>query len=125
MNNQEFFDASVRHLRQQGERAINYAKQCVYEMDVGGGRTLMCAVGGVMTPELRQLCRMEGVNGNGARMLRSCLPAADKFFGDVNTELMEHMQIVHDNEPVECWETRFAGVARKYGLVYTESEVAA
>jgi hypothetical protein len=117
MTNQEFFDASVAHLRkQQGVRAVN-GLDCRYCTSSG----LKCAVGGVMSQQLLFIVMSKGVNGASVVRLLDAVPEAAAFFKGVDENLMSHMQAVHDSEYVvglENWEREFENVAVKFKLRY-------
>lgn len=120
MTDQEFFDASVAHLRRQGAKASEYSSSgavisCMYRGP--GGRA--CGVGGVMPDYLAQIVSDRGFNAKRISTVLDHVVEARLFFDGVTGDLLFDMQDVHDNSAVEEWERRFQRLANSYSLVYT------
>lgn len=120
MNNQEFFDKSVAHLRKQGRTARAFRDgdttvSCMYRTPEGLG----CAVGGTMPDDL--VAKVLASNGNTWRfgLLASDVPEVGTFYRGVDHSLIGRMQQVHDNYEQPEWELRFRRVAGQHDLVYT------
>lgn len=115
MTDQEFFDASVAHLRRQGVASMDERGMCVYRDDQGRG----CAVGGVMPPNLIEVVLRRGYNGASFSGLVGDLREAREFFDGVSVPLATSMQCIHDGVEPAQWEQEFRRKAESYGLVYT------
>lgn len=111
MDNQEFFDKTVEHLRSQGCKSLDeHGNLCKYRAG-----TLKCAIGGHIPEDIYdvrfeykpipELCYDE--------------PSIAKLFNGVTMDLMVWMQNIHDAYKVEEWESKFKYVAELFGLVYT------
>lgn len=114
MNNQEFFTASVLHLRKQQRRAF-VDTGCVYRTPQGLG----CAVGGVLPDDVIEAVVRAGRNANTtASNLIRMVPEAAAFFSGVSPQLLMEMQAIHDKDDVpSAWEHGFQRVAVRYLLV--------
>lgn len=128
MNNQEFFNKSVAHLRKQGCKSISTRATtstggvlCTYKTTTEAGAVLMCAVGGVMTPEV--LADLE--TSSSSDMYQAIGSIMEKYesarllFSGVDPMLLRRMQAVHDVHPVSSWEGLFQIAAESYNLEYT------
>lgn len=118
MNNQEFFDKAVAHLRKQGRRASNSQMGCRYRIEVDGVM-LACAVGGVMPDDLAREVIAAGLNGSNIHNVRLEMRQVDELFAGVDESLMGAVQDVHDCFEPESWENRFLKVAQDFELTYT------
>jgi hypothetical protein len=114
MDNQEFYDKSVAHLRKQRRKAL-LVTTCAYRTDDG----LACAVGGVMPDDLAANVVTTGNNTTSINDLLVENRAVAAFFRGVDTRLIENMQRVHDREEISDWEREFRWVARSFKLTYT------
>ncbi len=121
MDNQTAFNLMVRHLRQQGEKAVNESGRCMYR----GPRGLKCAVGALI-PEALYAKRFE------KKRIGSLLDPLDKtvysealahHFRGVDPKLLMHMQAIHDIHLPAQWEDRFKQIANNYGLVLESPEL--
>jgi hypothetical protein len=118
MTNQEFFDRSVAHLRKQQRKSVKYNEngivdRCFYTHPETGDH---CAVGGVMTPELRTQAIEAGLNSASFYGLVGELDEAMEFFRGVEESLASRVQNVHDHAPIEAWEAEFQELARDFKL---------
>jgi hypothetical protein len=110
MTAQETFDAIVAHLRRQGEKSEgDETVGCAYR----GERGLKCAVGCMIPDELYTLV-MEGENVTGGHVL----PVLKSLGVDLCAA--QALQTIHDDHPVEEWESRFRDLAVALNLTYTE-----
>ena len=115
MNNQQFFDVTVAHLRKQGKPAIEPGF-CAYLTSDGK----KCAVGchipaGVYKREME---------GNGSVRLMKDFPEVAKIFAGVGPALIDEMQKTHDNIRPSHWEVHFEDTARRFSLTLAEEEPA-
>lgn len=111
MDNQEFFDKTVEHLRNQGCKAEDkYGMYCRYS---AGNRK--CAIGAHIPDEIYHE-RFEKIRI--ANLLQE-EPSLAKIFNGVGIDLMRQMQLIHDTFLVKEWESQFDYVAEKFGLTYT------
>jgi hypothetical protein len=121
MTNQEFFDAYVKHLRKQGQKA-RLASGCVYSMTDANGNELCCGVGGVMSPELR--ADIASARASQNRMAIDELieenPRVGEYFAGVDVRLMGEAQCVHDALPTGEWEHEFRRIAGEFNLKVPE-----
>lgn len=108
LGKQHLFDEMVNHLRQQGGRSrLEHAAQCAYR----GADGDMCAVGCLISDE--EYCpTMEGSGVQGLGISEGIPP-------DV-LQLLNDMQVTHDQTALQFWEEDFAFTARKFNLKYTE-----
>jgi hypothetical protein len=118
MTNQEFFDAYVRHLRKQGQRAQLYG--CVYSMTDENGNELCCGVGGVIPKELRADIVSASQNRMAIQEVMQHNPRVAELFRDVNPRLLADAQQLHDVFWPELWERKFSEIAKKYSLKVPE-----
>lgn len=108
MNKQEIFNKVAQHLLSQNQKAMKDDK-CCYRNDDG----LTCAVG-CLIPESRYSEEIEGKVANELQ---------DSYFRGIfdvsNIEiwnLLDDLQIVHDNVYVQNWKTALRQVAEGYNL---------
>jgi hypothetical protein len=81
---------------------------CMYRADDGG----KCAVGCLIPDDLYRVT-MEGSN---IRALGRNHSEIAELFEDVEMSVMERMQRIHDDQPVEAWEASFQQLAEDYIL---------
>lgn len=107
---QEIFDTVVRHLAQQGHKALRRGvvdNACAYRAPDGS----KCAVGCLIPDDLYRF-DFEGENAwVVARELEHELPWL-KAHGD----LLGFLQSVHDNWPVEDWPSKLTRLAADFSL---------
>ena len=112
MNNQEFFDRTLAHLKQQGVRSAEGAK-CLYR---GPYRT-KCANGFHIPDELYK----PEMEGRGVGNLLDRYPELKPLFEGVSHELMIELQGLHDNDlGTSYFEERVEKIAARYQLTYKE-----
>ena len=107
MNNQEFFTATVAHLRKQGMKAMEN-NTCLYR----GSDGMQCAVGCHIPAEMYR----PEMEGRCCDVLFSEFGKVAQVFDGVNGNLIGAMQEVHDEYPVGRWEEQFDVVAHSFGL---------
>jgi len=103
MNNQEVFNIVVQHLRKQNRKSLNANGNCVYRNDRGD----KCAIG-ILIPDASYTEGMEG-------------QPFDRYFTEVKSwecdvSLLDELQCIHDDFPIEEWESQFEAVAEAYQL---------
>lgn len=120
MNTQEFFDASVAHLRKQGCVAMfqeDFASSCAYRTEDG----LMCAVGGVIPePLLKKIADSPSNKYTGVTTLMNRFPEVNDLFKDVAPGVLSTMQTIHDSFEPTQWEEAFLNTAQAYNLTLKE-----
>lgn len=106
MNNQEAFTKSATHLLTQKAKAVASVEDssCRYLSPDG----LMCAIG-CLIPEGKYNPRMEGSTIYDVWSMFS-------FLHNLDFELLQDLQIVHDEVEVNCWKVALQGVALSYDL---------
>ena len=115
MNNQEFFDKTMEHLRKQGVSSARGAS-CLYR----GPEGTRCAIGFHIPDDMYNL-RMEGA---GVSNLLQNYPELKSLFESVTPGLLSEMQTLHDvwlDRGVECMEGRAKAIASEYVLTYKEA----
>lgn len=115
MNNQEFFDKTMEHLRKQGVPSARGAS-CLYR----GPEGTRCAIGFHIPDDMYNL-RMEGV---GVSNLLQNYPELRSLFESVTPGLLSEMQTLHDVwlEPdVKHMGGRAKAIASEYVLTYKEA----
>lgn len=110
MNNQQFFDAALAHIRKQGRPAARMClhsgeNQCQYRLPLPDGSVLSCAIGG-QVPDDEYHPGLEGRKIDG--LVNFCSPedqdelltaAMDKIgvrFAGVDRDLLGSVQRAHD-----------------------------
>ena len=114
MNNQEFFDKTLAHLRQQGVRSAQGAR-CLYR----GPDGTKCAIGFHIPDELYE----SEMEGKGVGYLITHFPEVQPLFNGVNRYLLSEMQTLHDTwmpYGVESMEGRAKAIASEYALTYKD-----
>lgn len=112
MNNQIAFSKMVGHLRRQGKPSSSYMSGQVILSAYYGDDGCKCPVGALI-PESLYKKEMECAN------IEELLPHFSdlkKFFKNVDTNLLIAMQELHDDKPVEIWESEFRKVAYQFKL---------
>ena len=112
MNNQEFFDRTLAHLKQQGVRSAEGAK-CLYR---GPYRT-KCAIGFHIPDELYK----PEMEGRSVGNILARHPELKPLFEGVSDGLMVEFQGLHDNDlGTSYFEERVEKIAARYQLTYKE-----
>ena len=112
MNNQEFFDKTLAHLKQQGVRSAGGAK-CLYR----GPNGTSCAIGFHIPDELYK----SEMEGKGVGNLLGHYPELRPLFKGVSDGLMIELQSLHDNGlGTSYFEGQAERIAARYNLVYKE-----
>lgn len=104
MTNQEIFDVVVRHLRKQNAKSRNDV-MCLYRGLCG----MKCAVGCLIPDELYE----KDLEGSSVQDILDFLPGIE----EAQIEFLERLQVIHDRQPVELWESSFVGFADKHKLI--------
>ena len=113
MNNQEFFDKTLAHLKQQGVPSAR-SDGCLYR----GPNGTKCAIGFHIPDELYK----SEMEGKGVGNLLDHYPELRPLFKGVSDGLMEEFQGLHDNDPgTRYFERQAERIADKYKLVYEEA----
>ena len=111
---QEIFDHTVAHLRAQGARAINDNGECEYLSKDGK----KCAAGCHILPE-HYKPDLEGFIV-WTRPVLNALKASGINMDDRKIyNLMDALQVIHDECPLENWEVEFKQLAAEEDLKYT------
>lgn len=114
MTDQEIYDRIVTHLRKQWARsATPDGLQCLYRSTDGK----MCAVG-CLIPDDVYSPQMERWS---VTRLTEGWSALRPLFGS-NIMLLNRLQMIHDQYPLNKWEYKFEECARHFKLVYTKPE---
>ena len=111
MNNQEFFDKTMEHLRKQGVRSAR-GTSCLYR----GPEGTRCAIGFHIPDDMYNL-RMEGA---GVSNLLQKYPELRSLFESVTPGLLSDMQTLHDTWMPVGMEGRAKAIASKYALTYKD-----
>lgn len=109
MTKQQTFDTVVKHLRKQ-KRKATHGSACRYRTDSG----LKCAAG-CLIPDDKYYRVAEG------RAADSAPNAAILIEEGHDVPLVQSLQSVHDVHSLDQWEAALAGVAKDYGLTYSEA----
>ena len=135
MNNQEFYDKTMAHLRKQKVPSMSMAGDgaCAYRGAVVDGVPTMCAVGAHL-PDSMFAGGIPDWNTESVAELCRTKPEVAQIFEGVDASLMRTMQNLHDeasNGDNERSYARFEGaafemdakcVALQFALVYTPPE---
>ena len=112
MNNQEFFDKTLAHLKQQGVRSVGGAR-CLYR----GPDGTKCAIGFHIPDELYE----SEMEGKGVGNLIVHYPELKPLFKGVSEGLMIEFHGLHDSDlGTSYFEGMVEKIANKYKLVYEE-----
>lgn len=111
MTNQEVFDKVVTALRKQGAKSQSHGC-CAYR----GRWGRKCAVGHLIPDELYD----ENMEGKLWVDLSEWFPAVDNL--QLNRNLVQELQLIHDDHRVRDWEDYWRDLAYRYNLTYTPSE---
>ena len=113
MNNQEFFDKTLAHLKQQGVRSAQTAR-CLYR----GPNGTKCAIGFHIPDELYK----PEMEGKGVGNLLGHYPELRPLFKGVSEGLMVEFQVLHGNDlGTSYFEARVEKIANSYKLTYKEA----
>ena len=113
MNNQEFFDKTLAHLKQQGVRSAGVAR-CLYR----GPNGTSCAIGFHIPDELYK----PEMEGKGVVNLPVHHPELRPLFKGVSDGLMVELQLLHDNDlGTPYFEGQAERIAARYHLTYKEA----
>ena len=105
MTNQELFDTVSAHLLKQNERSASGNGECLYR----GPSGLKCAIG-CLIPDDRYTPDLEGVNACGDQVSQAA------GLDSTNTDLVRHLQILHDEKDVYTWHEELKLLGKEYGL---------
>lgn len=115
MNNQEFFDKTMEHLRKQVVQSRGEASCCLYR----GPNGTSCAIGCHIPDELYE----PEMESRGVGNLTTYFPEVGALFNGVNSCLLLEMQTLHDvwlDRSVEHMEGRAKEIASAYALTYKD-----
>lgn len=113
MNNQEFFDKTLAHLKQQGVRSAGGAR-CLYR----GPNGTSCAIGFHIPDELYK----PEMEGKAVGNLLVYHPELRPLFKGVSDGLMIELQRLHDSDlGTPYFEGHVKITANRYKLVYEEA----
>ena len=113
MNNQEFFDKTMEHLRKQGVPSAQ-GDRCLYRGPAG----TKCAIGFHIPDELYEP-EMEGI---GVGNLLGHYPKLRPLFEGVSEGLMVEFQVLHDNDlGTSYFEGQAERIADRHQLTYKEA----
>lgn len=131
MNNQEFFDKTVAHLRKQKVpcfKVHDMGTNCLYVHETPEGKVLHCAVGAHFDPAL---LTSPGYVGDVDTLFGEH-PQIAALFEGVDRPLLRDAQLLHDSAEDggrggrgfttfegEAFEAEVKLLASKYGLAYT------
>lgn len=111
-------DKVVRHLAEQGEKAMSEAGRCAYR---GRGGT-KCAVG-CLLDDMHYDVELENrpVSHELVReALQECQVIQPGMFGDLQVQLLRAFQDIHDGRPVAEWERRLGSLLEWWSLAMPE-----
>lgn len=103
---QEIYDAVKEHLLTQNVQCLNEVGNCAYRGDGG----LKCAVGALIPDE----DYIKDMESSGITRLIYLFPQCEWMAP--YSQLLTHLQCVHDSNLPDNWEQELAGVARTYNL---------
>lgn len=112
MDTQQAFETAVKHLRKQGCRSQQretISITCMYRLPENN---LKCAVGALIPDEIYR----ESMEGIGIAGLLADFPKLKGLFKNVDIDMLEDLQRIHDKCEVEEWEEEFKEVATNFGL---------
>ena len=115
MNNQEFFDKTMEHLRKQGVQSRGEASCCLYR----GPEGTRCAIGFHIPDEMYKW----GMEGKCVGNLLGHYPELRHLFKGVTPGLLSEMQTLHDEwleRSVKHMEGRAKAIALEYALTYKD-----
>jgi hypothetical protein len=115
MTMKQIYTKVSKHLLKQGQRSegpqVEHGNNCLYRT----GEGLMCAVG-CLIPDDKYYSYLEGLDVNQGMVL-------DTLRGVIGTrwssswrkiDLLERLQFIHDQVPVENWSIRLEGLKKDY-----------
>lgn len=108
MTDQELFDKVAAHLRTQNAKAMNADCQCMYRAPDGK----RCAAGCLILDE-HYAPNIEGLAITG-NLVWARLSASG--VADAQAQLVQELQIVHDNCQIDQWKSELARVAGRHNL---------
>jgi hypothetical protein len=106
---QEVFDQAAKHLLTQNRKCENPDGKCKYRLILSDGEALKCAAGCFISDDEYKESLEDipwGVLVGGGSV------------DETHSDLIDRLQYIHDNYPVERWEPRLAYLAEKLGLQF-------
>ena len=102
-----------KHLLKQHEKSESMEAGCQYRSDNG----LRCAVGCLMTDDIYD-SSLEGSNLKDIRVRQALTPIVGVNYELrlLKLNLLQRLQEVHDNEPVEHWERGLAEIKHEFDI---------
>lgn len=114
MNDQEAFTVAAEHLLRQSERSVaEDSGACMYR----GKEGLKCAVG-ILIPDEFYREDMEGLAVND---LMVKFPSIRQLFRDVNLDLLDELQGIHDSHMPKYWRRALHKLASRRLLALPEA----
>ena len=107
MTTQEAFDKSVTALLKQNKKSED-GRKCMYR----GPEGRKCAIGHLIPDSIYD----PSMERKGVNVLRYEFPEVADLLEDVNIELLNQLQLIHDTTPPKAWELGFNLLAYRYKL---------
>lgn len=113
MSVNKIFYKVQKHLLKQHEKSESMVAGCQYRSDNG----LRCAVGCLMTDDIYD-SSFEGNNVHDRLVRKALTPIVGVNYELrlLKLDLLERLQEVHDNEPVEHWERGLAAIKHEFDI---------
>ena len=113
MSVNKIFYKVQKHLLKQNEKSESEYVGCQYRSDTG----LSCAVGCLMTDDIYD-SSFEGNNVHDRLVRKALTPIVGVNYELrlLKLDLLERLQEVHDNEPVEHWERGLAKIKHEFDI---------
>lgn len=114
MTEQEIYDTVKKHLLTQNAKSvfdparIEEGTPCMYRGENG----LQCAVGCLIPDDLYH----RSMEGASVTLLVTKYSKLRELFGRENTGLVQELQNIHDEAPVNSWKSRLMQAAFNHGL---------
>lgn len=113
MNTQELFDKAAGHLLAQNAKSKKADGMCAYR----GGEGRMCAVGCLIDADHYDKY-LEGQTATDDLIIEAVSDSIGRDLVDQEVELLNRLQIVHDNYTPKSWRERLKEIAQDYGLKF-------
>lgn len=118
---QAAFDAVLDHSRKQPFQALSpNGHSCLYRAAEGA----KCFIGALMPDDVYDGLSDVERRSCSRRLMHDVKAFVELFEANINRELIDDLQCVHDTFSVARWERELADVAKKYDLKFTPLEVA-
>ena len=100
---QQVFDQAAWHLLTQGDKSLNASCDCAYRGEGG----LKCAAGCFIADDEHN-AEFEGKRWD--------FLVEEELIPSAHCDFIQHLQAIHDNEPVEDWADELRRLAERSGL---------